>query len=134
MEKFTELSDSVYSTFKIEVLDKCFSSVKYNNIRKRRLDYNNHKSLYDYEISKTPCEESSFPGHLDRRIEIAYNNLAMLSTLDKNRYSAYYSRIRPLIDNAKKKLEAKAYNEPHSSIWNFRERMCEDYENNIKPL
>ncbi len=129
VEKFSRLKDSIYSTFKVEVLDKLFSSHRYNNIRQRRLDINTCSSqLFNYDISSSPCQESAFPGHLNRNLEIAYNNLTMLATLDKNIYKGYYSRIRPLIERAKNILKQYTYDSPRDHSTNFHELMCADYE------
>lgn len=135
VKKFAELNDSIYSTFKVEILNKCFSSPLFNNIRKKRLDWNSHTTLYDYEIAKTPCDNYFiFPGHLDKKVEIACDNLSMLATLDKNMYKGYFSHIRPLIDYHKQILDSYAYKtRDDESKLNYK-RSRDDYEKKLRHL
>lgn len=144
LEKFKSLPDCIYKTFKEETIDTCLYSKKYNTIRKNR--YLTEPPLYPREYvcrmqpfcieefqsnryDYSPSRESVFLGEI-------YNNLKLISSLDKLRYSTFISNRRSTIDQCKQKIEDH-FNKICLLTSSERERPVElfnDYNQNVKPL
>lgn len=128
VEQFSQLKDSLYSTFKLEVMDTCFFSSRYNSSRKRKLDISSRSDFfYEYDLAEPPA-----PFGNDNRAVAAYGNLSLLSTLDRSIYGNYFRNKRAIIDH--QKLVVKSLIDRNQDPYGFGDFLREDYERNIKSL
>ncbi|DAA85444.1 TPA: hypothetical protein CPT90_01185 [Candidatus Gastranaerophilales bacterium HUM_3] len=102
--QFEILDDSLYKNLKEEIIDSCFYSRKYNSSR--------HYAGYSYPLASSidgSHGSGIFDGYSRNRENIfneqLYNNLVLLSSLDKQEYATYIKKNRNIIEQAKQRLE-----------------------------
>ena len=128
--QFCLLSDSKYKNLKEEIIDSCFYSRKYNSSR--------HYAGYSYPLAS--YIDSSYGGLYGPSTRIfdgsnrsrenifnekLYNNLVLLSSLDKQEYATYIKKNRNIIEQAKQRLENFLCNVNNSALVHY-------YNNYIK--
>lgn len=121
IEKFAQLNDSYYTNFKREIIDTCLFSDTYKRIR----GYVNKEDAYprEYTAGCDPfnkngrvsdryemyCPDSNFVDRSGVFLEQAYNNLKLISTLDKVQYKNFIASRRDKIEEMKTLLENYFY-------------------------
>ena len=92
------------NALKEEIIDSCFYSRKYNSSR--------HYAGYSYPLASSidgSHGSGIFDGYSRNRENIfneqLYNNLVLLSSLDKQEYATYIKKNRNIIEQAKQRLE-----------------------------
>lgn len=145
-EEFRKLNDAHYGSFKQEIIDKCFYSKRYNRERED-LDYDD-LCPRDYSAS---CDSFNKKGHVsnasdmyepnsdyvDRKgvfLEQLYNNLKLVSVLDKSKHRYFIESRRSTINQSKQKLE-EYFARVDKKGYSYKiPNLLSDYNANIKNL
>ena len=120
VEQFSRLNDSLYHNFKEEAVDTAFFSTRYNQLRVKDVwkhwGFEDHHTTLPKEYSWR-CKPFSFDEIYKGEnsdynkakicaLTYAFDNLKLLSTLDKSVYASYLARKRNIIEKCKQFLES----------------------------
>lgn len=145
-EEFKKLNDAHYGTFKHETIDKCFYSSKYNQIRTESLSY--RLCPTEYSANCDPFNQKGYvsnssemydpnENYVDQKgvlLEQLYNNLKLVSVLDKNKHRYYIESRRGIIDQSKQKLEDYFDKLGEKDLLYKIPNLLNDYNANIKNI
>lgn len=139
-DTFKNLNDAIYSSLKIGIIDTCLYSKSYNRIRTMK-DIDSF--CFPRECNSTfigqPFRDREKRGYVDsaadreENIRIAlYNNLKLISTLDKRLYHNFIEQRRNTIEESKRILEN--YFDREIAYNGGPKELYQDYLTYIKPL
>ena len=146
IEKFSQLNDDYYNSFKREIVDICLYSCLYQKKR----GYVNKEDAAPREYS-AGCDPFNKRGHvcdngymynpdsnfIDKsgvRLEQDYNNLKLISTLDRTKYKNFIASRRDKIDEMKSRLESY-FKTVEAYGYSYRiPKLLDEYNTNLKNI
>ena len=148
-EKFSALPDSLYKSFKEEIVDIALFSTKYNQ-KRFHIYWMRNWDIYQNHLSSLPSEPSwsgepfnFYDKKLNRpdwssKVEIAnlttaFDNLKLTSLLDKTTHSEYINKRRGMIEKNKQLLE-KYFNDVKSFGYQCPPETYSEYINELKTI
>lgn len=149
VEKFSALPESLYKSFKEEIVDTAFFSTKYNQKRVQnywytwgfRYDQSSLPSEYEWackpfsldHIKLNNCYNNE--GHKKEicSLATAFDNLKLTSTLDKSIHSSFINQRRGIIEQSKQLLE-NYFNRVKANNVSLPPNTYSEYINELKTI